>query len=81
MRPYGKYFVQHKRDMDLFEQIQRRATRMFRRLEYLSFDDRLRELGMFCLEKRRVQGDLGVAFLYLKGTFRKLERDFLQGPV
>ncbi|PKU44690.1 rna-directed dna polymerase from mobile element jockey-like [Limosa lapponica baueri] len=58
---------QHRRDMDLLERVQQRATKMIRWLEHLCYENRPRELGVFSLEKRKFQGDLTMAFQYLKG--------------
>ena len=72
VRPYLEYCIQawrpyRKKDIDMLERVQRRATKIIPKLRNISYEMRLKECGLTTLETRRLRGDQIEVFKILNG--------------
>lgn len=70
---------QHKKDMN--HSVQSWATKMIKKMDHLSQEKMLRELGLFSMEKERLCRYLKGPSSACKRSTKELERNFLQGHV
>ena len=58
---------QFRKDIDAIEKVQRGATRLIPGLVRLSYEERLKERGLYSVERRRLRGDIIEMFKIMKG--------------
>ena len=72
VRPHLEYAVQSwsphlRKDINILEKVQRRATRLIPEISQLPYEERLEALNLSTLEDRRIRGDIIEVFKLVKG--------------
>ena len=80
VRPHLEYCIQAwnphlRKDVDMLEKIQRRATKLIPELRDLTYEERLKECGLTTLETRRLRGDQIEVFKILNG-YENIDSNF-----
>ena len=72
VRPHLEYCIQawgpyRKKDIDILERVQRKATKIIQKFRNMGYEMRLKECGLTTLETRRLRGDQVEVFKILNG--------------
>src|SRR5271157_5986271 len=83
VRPRLEFCVQAwsphlRKDIDMLERVQYRATKLIEGYQPFSYEERLRKMGLISLEKRRVRGGLIQTFKIVKGYDKLDYRNFFE---
>ncbi len=86
VRPHLEYAIQAsspylKKDFDHLERLQRIATRMGKGCRDLSYEERREKLNLFSLARRRLRGDLILAYNLSNGSFNLRMEEFFTQPL
>ncbi len=85
VRPHLEYAMEAnaptlRADTNQLERIQRLATRLVSGLRHVPYEERLRQLNLFSLERRRLRADLILAFKIFKGEVDLNPSEFFLRP-
>ncbi len=85
VRPYLEYAMEAngptpRADINQLERVQWLATRLVRGLRHVPYEERLRQLNIFSLERRRLRADLILSFKIFKGEVDLNPSEFFLHP-